>query len=203
MDHRVNETPQVVEWAVPDREWLFASQILLEHDFPRLCGAERPTFEYWDYRTRIHAIDAEGLVRIHLLPLSLVGLKLHETIEVPSTLAEEFHIRTPMPPRYMLSLISHLLRFPIRHTGRLRVERDLHAFISTYIIDGAPAQSPSTEQEQSKESHWEKVESGIQFMKTWDWEITEGEERYLAIAERAVRDPHYIESMTDQPPPSD
>ncbi|KAJ5594615.1 uncharacterized protein N7459_000823 [Penicillium hispanicum] len=190
------ELPTVVEWVVPDEELLFASQILLEHDFPRLCGQEPDWLSYWDKKCRRHDLDGHGWMCIHLLPLSLVGLNLKETIEVPSLFAQDLRILTPKPPQYMLSLIRCLLRLPPGDKSRLRVEKDLRGFISAYIMDDSLVNEAQSVNEENEE-HQERVQNGVQFMKTWDWGNIEG--RYKGIAERAVQDYQYIGMMTDQP----
>ncbi|KAJ5534678.1 hypothetical protein N7527_000932 [Penicillium freii] len=194
----------VVEWVVPDKQLLLASQVLLENNWPRLLYHEkdwngRPrTAEYWEAQYLMHALDGEGWMRAHLIPLSLVGFTLEDTVEVPSTFAHELHLLTPKPPHYMSSLIRHLLQLPVDHNSRLRVEKDLMGFISAYILKDRPAHTTMwtyLDDQESDEDYQKRVEKGVQFMKTWDWDKIE--ERYLAIAERAVRDCRYIDTLTD------
>ncbi|CAG8075418.1 unnamed protein product [Penicillium nalgiovense] len=134
-----------VEWIVPDEQLLLASQVLLKHNWPRLLYHERdwtgyPKIdEYWESQYLMHDLDGQGWMRVHLMPMSLVGFTLEETVEAPSTFAHELHLRTPKPPHYMSSLIRHLLQLPIEHDSRLRVEKDLMAFISAYILKDGPA----------------------------------------------------------------
>ncbi|KAJ5232315.1 hypothetical protein N7468_005271 [Penicillium chermesinum] len=88
----------LVEWLIPDESLIFASQILLEHDFPHILF---PTEHgLWDrvQGALTHAVEGTELTRIQLVPLSLSGLKLSETIEVPSTFAPELRILSPKPP---------------------------------------------------------------------------------------------------------
>ncbi|KAK4863482.1 hypothetical protein LT330_002260 [Penicillium expansum] len=193
----------VVEWVVPDKQLLFASQMLLENNWPRLLYYERDwngkprAPEYWEAQYLIHALDDEGWMRVHLIPLSLVGFTLEDTVEVPSTFADELHLLTPKPPHYMSSLIRHLLQLPIDHDSRVRVEKDLMGFISAYILKDGPANTTMwtyLNGQESDEDYQKRVEEGVRFMKTWDWGKIE--ERYLAIAECAVRDCHYIHTLT-------
>ncbi|KAJ6187218.1 hypothetical protein N7519_002126 [Penicillium mononematosum] len=193
-----------VEWIVPDKQLLLASQVLLEHNWPRLLYHERDwtgypkVDEYWESRYLMHDLDGQGWMRVHLMPMSLVGFTLEETVEVPSTFAHELHLRTPKPPHYMSSLIRHLLQLPIEHDSRLRVEKDLMAFISAYILKDGPANTTMwthLDDQESDEDYQKRVEEGVRFMKTWDW--SKIEERYLAIAECAVRDCRYIHTLTD------
>ncbi|KGO58599.1 hypothetical protein PEX2_065830 [Penicillium expansum] len=107
------EVPVVVEWAVPDEQLSLASQILVEHDFPLLSTGTRRWLGHWDTGCLRHGLDRAGWMRVHLLPLSLVGLTLEDTTKVPSMFASEINIFTPKPPRYMISLIHHLQKFQI------------------------------------------------------------------------------------------
>ncbi|KAG0158985.1 hypothetical protein PDIDSM_6505 [Penicillium digitatum] len=194
----------VVEWVVPDGQLLLASQVLLENNWPRLLYHEKrwngnPRVpEYWETHYLMHALDSEDWMRVHLIPLSLVGFTLEDTVEVPSTFAHELHLLTPKPPHYMSSLIHHLLQLPIDHNSRIRVEKDLLGFISTYILKDGPANTTVwtyLNDQDSDKDYQKKVEEGVRFMKTWDWGKIE--ERYLAMAECAVRDCRYINSLTD------
>ncbi|CAG8898103.1 unnamed protein product [Penicillium egyptiacum] len=193
----------IVKWVVPDEQMLFASQMLLEHNWPRLLYHERDWIgdpkidEYWESQYLMHALDDQGRMRVHLIPMSLAGFTLEETVEVPSIFAHELHLRTPKPPHYMLSLIRHLLKLPIDHDSRIRVEKDLMRFISAYILRG-PANTAlwtHLDEQEIDKDYQKRVEEGVRFMKTWDW--SKIEERYLAIAERAVRDCQYIDTLTD------
>lgn len=189
---------------MPDEQLLLASQLLLENNWPRLLhherdwnGSPRPA-EYWETQHLMHDLDGEGWMRVHLIPLSLVGFTLEEAVEVPSTFAPELHLLTPKPPHYMASLIRHLLQLPIDHSSRLRVEKDLMGFISAYILKDGPANTTMwayLDDQESDEDYQKRVEEGVRFMKTWDWGKIE--ERFLAIAESAVRDCRYIDTLTD------
>lgn len=178
--------------------------MLLENNWPRLLYHERDwngnprVPEYWETHYLMHALDSEDWMRVHLIPLSLVGFTLEDTVEVPSTFAHELHLLTPKPPHYMSSLIHHLLQLPIDHNSRIRVEKDLLGFISTYILKDGPANTTVwtyLNDQDSDKDYQKKVEEGVRFMKTWDWGKIE--ERYLAMAECAVRDCRYINSLTD------
>ncbi|KAJ5406687.1 hypothetical protein N7465_007971 [Penicillium sp. CMV-2018d] len=194
----------LVEWVVPDEQLLFASQVLLENNYPRLLIPDQKWPGYsaysgpWETRSLMHDLDGQGWMRAHLLPLSLVGFTLDETVEVPSTFALELRLLTPKPSHYMSSLIRHLLQLPIGDSGRARVEKDLGGFISAYILKDGPANTTICtylNDPESDEDYQERVEEGVRFMKTWDWGKIE--KRYRAIAERAVRDCRYIDTLTD------
>ncbi|KAJ5385052.1 hypothetical protein N7517_002963 [Penicillium concentricum] len=194
----------IVEWVVPDKQLLLASQHLLENNWPRLLYYEKdwkgcPRMpEYQEAQYLMHDLDGQGWMRVHLIPLSLVGFTLEDTVEVPSTFAHECHLLTPKPPHYMSSLIRHLLQLPIGHSSRVRVEKDLMGFISAYILKDGPADTTlwtHLNHPESDEDYQKRVEEGVQFMKTWDWGNIE--ERYLTIAECAVRDCRYIDTLTD------
>ncbi|KAJ5170056.1 uncharacterized protein N7500_002839 [Penicillium coprophilum] len=194
------EVPVVVEWAIPDEQLSLASQILADHNFPLLSSGTRWWFGYWDTGCFRHGLDRAGWMCVHLLPLSLVGLTLEDTTEVPSIFAPEINILTLKPPRYMLSLIHHLRKLRIGDASRLRVEKDLLTFISSYILHGPPGDINAellqhlVEQE-SKEDKLKKLDEGVKFMKTWEWGNVE--ETDLALAERVVRDCQYVEKLTE------
>ncbi|KAJ6153096.1 hypothetical protein N7497_007415 [Penicillium chrysogenum] len=178
---------QLVEWVVPDEQLLFASQVLLENDYPRLLPPKQKWRGYsaysgsWETQSLMHDLDGQGWMRVHLLPLSLVGFTLEETVEVPSTFDHELHLLTPKPAHYMSSLIRHLLQISIGDSSR---DGPANTTICTSLNDP-----------ESDEDYQKRVEEGVRFMKTWDWGNIE--ERYLAIAERAVRDCRYIDTLTD------
>ncbi|CAI7588500.1 unnamed protein product [Penicillium crustosum] len=194
----------VVEWVVPDKQLLLASQVLLENNWPRILYHEKDwngrsrTAEYWEAQYLMHDLDGEGWMRVHLIPLSLVGFNLNDTVEVPSKFSHELHLLTPKPPHYMSSLIHHLLQLPLDHNSRLRVEKDLMGFISVYILKDGPTNTTMwsyLNDLESNEDYQKRVEEGVRFMKTWDWGKIEN--RYLVIAERAVRDCRYINTLTN------
>ncbi|KAJ5377554.1 uncharacterized protein N7496_004963 [Penicillium cataractarum] len=184
------EVPVVVEWAVPDDQLQHASQTLLEHNFPLLHHGVRPEFGYWDTGCRRHGLDSIGWMRVHLLPLSLVGLTLDETIDVSSMFAPKLRILTPLPTRYMLSLIRHLKKLPLRDSSRLRVEKDLLGFIGYYIV-----RDPPPELQQSDEPLQKKLQRGVELMRTFDWGNVDQDE--LATAERLVLDCRRVSKLTD------
>ncbi|KGO77239.1 hypothetical protein PITC_093110 [Penicillium italicum] len=194
----------LVEWVVPDEQLSLASQVLLEKNYPRLRIPEQKWPGYsaysgsWETQSMMHDLDGQGWMRAHLLPLSLVGFTLEETVEVPSTFAHELHLLTPKPSHYMSSLIRHLLQLSVGDSSRARVEKDLGGFISAYILKDGPANTTIwtyLNDPESDEDYQKRVEEGVRFMKTWDWGNIE--ERYLAIAECAVRDCRYIDTLTD------
>lgn len=191
-----------MEWVVPDEQLPLASEALIGNGFPRLLGRERVLFGRWDRDSLIHALDDDGWMRAHIIPLSLVGITLEETVKAPVIFAPEHEVLTPKPPRYMLCMIRFLLKHPLSDRSRFRVERDLEWFIHSYVLHGAPAnvcltpQRPEDAEWQETEEQYEKrVEEGVQRMKAWDW--GEVDERYLALAERIVRECQYIDEMTD------
>lgn len=189
-----------MKWAVPDEQLSLASQILVEHNFSRLSTRTRWWFGYWDTRCLRHGLGRAGWMRVHLLPLSLVGFTLEDTTEVPSMFAPDINIRTPKPPQYMLSLIRHLRKLRIGDPSRIRVEKDLLSFISSYILHGPPGHIHSEllhrlSEQQSKEGLLKELDEGVRFMKGWDWGNVE--ETDLALAERVVRDCHYVGKLTD------
>ncbi|CAI7636166.1 unnamed protein product [Penicillium viridicatum] len=194
------EVPVVVEWAVPDEQLSLASQILVENHFPRLFTGTQAWFGYWETGCLRHDLDGAGWMCAHLLPLSLVGFTLEDTSEVHSMFAPEIKILTPKPPRYMLSLIHHLRKLRIGDASRLRVEKDLLTFISSYILHGPPAHiNPELlhrlVEQQSNEELLAKLEEGVKFIKKWDWGNVE--ETDLILAERVVRDCRYVGKLTD------
>ncbi|KXG45151.1 uncharacterized protein PGRI_040640 [Penicillium griseofulvum] len=190
----------LVEWVVPNSQLLLASQLLLENNWPRLLYYERDWKypESWEAQCLMHDLDGQGGMRVHLIPLSLVGFTLEDTVEVPSSFAHEFKLLTPTPPHYMSSLIRHLLQLPVGHISRIRVEKDLMGFISAYILKDEPVDMTTLihrKNPESEEDYQKRVEKGIQFMKTWDW--SKIEERYITMAECAVQDCRYIDTLTD------
>ncbi|CAG7959417.1 unnamed protein product [Penicillium nalgiovense] len=194
----------LVEWVVPDEQLPLASQVLLKNNYPRLHTPEQKWPGYsaysgsWETQSLMHDLDGQGWMRAHLLPLSLVGFTLKETVEVPSTFAHELPLLTPKPAHYMSSLLRHLLQLSIGDSSRSRVVKDLGGFISAYILKDGPANTTVwtyLNDPESDEDYQKRVEEGVRFMGTWDWGNIE--ERYLAIAERAVRDCRYIDTLTD------
>ncbi|GLI75564.1 hypothetical protein PoHVEF18_003821 [Penicillium ochrochloron] len=180
----------VVEWAVPDEQLQRASQVLLEHDFPILQDGVRSEFGYWDTGSLRHDLDGDGWMRVHLLPLSLVGFTLEETVEVFSTFVPKLRILTPLLPRYMLSLIRYLKKLRIGDSSRIRVEKDLLGFIGYHILRGPP-----TNPQQSEESRQKRLQDGVQFMLTWDWGNIEQDD--LATAESLVLNCRQVSTITD------
>lgn len=64
--------------------------------------------EYWETRCSIHGLDGLGNSLAYILPLSLVGFILEDTVQVPSTFDEDIQLLSAKPPYYMLSLIKVL-----------------------------------------------------------------------------------------------
>ncbi|KAJ5374378.1 hypothetical protein N7517_006384 [Penicillium concentricum] len=168
------EVPVVVEWGVPDEQLSRASQILVENHFPRLFTRTRSWFGYWETRCLRHDLDGAGWMCVHLLPLSLVGFTLEDATE--------------------------LRKLRIGDASRLRVEKDLLSFISSYILRGPPGHiNPELLhrlfEQQSNEELLKKLDEGVRFIKKWDWGNVE--ETDLALAERVVRDCQYVGKLTD------
>lgn len=150
-----------------------------------------------------HDLDGAAIERVNLLPLSLIGLTLDETYEVPSTFDRDLYLLTPKPFPYFLSLFRLLLRLPIGDVSRNRVKQDVYIFIAYHLMHALPAHTPTwVIDAESDESYQQRVEEGVREMKTWNWDVVE--ERMLDIAERAIRDTDYINHLTDvvAPPPS-
>lgn len=106
-------------------------------------------------------------------------------------------ILTPNPPRYMVSLIRHLLNHPVEDSFRLRVTDDLLSFISFYIFRDQPLNTKEgkfAEEQESEEDFQKRVEDAVRDIKTWNW----GADRkdYLGIAESVVRDCRSIEQLS-------
>ncbi|KAJ5704161.1 hypothetical protein N7493_011299 [Penicillium malachiteum] len=152
---------EVLVWAVPDDQLSLPSQILIDKEFP------------------LKDLESSHWRHVHLLPLSFVGLTLEETIEVPSTFADDLSLLSPKPPRYLLSLIRNLLKLPLGDPSRFRVEKEILTFISAYVLHGPPSHTPRwVVAQQSEESYQEQ-------------------DRYLEIIELAVRNCQYIRILTD------
>ncbi|KAJ6125611.1 hypothetical protein N7471_012928 [Penicillium samsonianum] len=177
-----------------------SNAITVENNFPRLSTGNRWWFGFWDTGCLRHDLDGAGWMCVHLFPLSLVDFTLEDTTEVPSMFAPDINIRTPKPPQYMLSLIHHLRKLRIGGPSRIRVKKDLLSFISSYIFHGPPGHiHPELlhrlSEQQSKENLLKKLDEGVRFMKGWNWGNVE--ETDLALAERVVRDCHYVGKLTD------
>ncbi|KAJ5503708.1 hypothetical protein N7463_006582, partial [Penicillium fimorum] len=194
------EVPVVVEWAAPDEQLSLASQILVDNHFPRLLTGGQSWLGYWETRCLRHDLDGVGWMCVRLLPLLLVGFTLDDTTEVRSIFAPEIKVHTPKSPRYMLFLIRHLPELRIGDTSRLRVEKDLLTFISSYILHGLPGHiNPELLhrllEQQSNEELLEKLDEGVEFIKKRD--MGNVDETDLALAERVVRDCQYVGNLTD------
>ncbi|KAJ5291316.1 hypothetical protein N7478_000567 [Penicillium angulare] len=151
-----------------------------------------------------YGLDGDGWRHLHLLPLSLIGLSLEETIQVHSIVDSHLYLLSPKPLRYMPSLFRYLLRLPIANVSRRKVERDLITFIGWYILHDLPPDTPrSIVDAETVESHESRVERGLKEMKGWDW--GEVDELFLEMAEPVVRDCRSVKKLTDlagEPPAS-
>jgi hypothetical protein len=176
---------------VPDEQLQQASQILVDHKFPLLHDPPRVEFGYWDTGCLRHGLDGSGWMRVHLLPLLLVGFTLEETIEVPSLFNPKVQIRTPLPLRYMLLLINHLKKLPMGDSSRNRVRKDLYSFMAYDILPITPEEALCSIPDPSKpleteERYQERVRVGMEFMRAWDWGHIEQDD--LALVESLVLD---------------
>lgn len=184
-----------MEWAVPDEQLSRASEVLQDCGYPRVYGNERPEFGYWDQKCLSHDLGTMEWMCVHLLTLTLVDITLGETIEVPSTFTDELRIRSPKPQRYLMSLLRHLLNLPVGDASRMRIEKDLGCFYSSYLMHSPPAHRRYLEARETDEEYQARVEDGVRMLKSWDW--TPSEEVYLEYAERSVRDARLISEMTE------
>jgi hypothetical protein len=147
----------------------------------------------WETAGVIHTIE-EGCIshqiRIHLYALSFVDLALEDTVTARSTLAMVESILAPKPPYFMLSLIRHLLRCPIRDPERQRVHRELFGFIAHYILREPPFDEKDKAEldkdEEAGEEFEKRVEEAFTEVKTWDWGSTD--QKYLNIVEKIICD---------------
>ncbi|KAF7596158.1 hypothetical protein BBP40_003057 [Aspergillus hancockii] len=186
----------LVEWAIPDLQLSLASQILLGKGFSRIFlsnkteGGAYP----WETWATIHRLDIDGRQRIHLYPLSLIGLTTNDTAEVQSTFDHEIRVLSPKPAAYMLSLIKFLLRNPLGTSSRRRVCTDLVSFISYYIFHESPTSGIEGDYE-SEEEFQKRAEDAIVYVKSWDWGTTEP--KYLDIVEDILRDCGTLRWLTE------
>lgn len=178
---------------MPDALLSWSSQSLSDHGIPCVPPSSSITERYgkWERAGRVHSLETTGPPRIYLYPLSFVGLRLQDTVEVTSTFDRTLRILTPKPQAYMVSLIRLLLEYPIGDGIRLRVQDDLVGFVAYYILHGSPLNTKEHgdneyEEDESEEDFQNRVEEAVAHMKGWDWDTTE--EKYLILAERIVRD---------------
>ncbi|PWY66397.1 hypothetical protein BO94DRAFT_479632 [Aspergillus sclerotioniger CBS 115572] len=187
------------EWAVPDDLLTFASQTLADNGFPE---ASKPDCNYylggWVDLSRFHKDAVYGSM-IYLYPLSVLGLTLEDTFEVPSTFDHKQQLLTPKPPRYMLSMIHHLVNSSVAdYSIRHQVISDLAGFMHGYIFHGPPADTQyntAEEEEAAEREFMEMVPSAIQEIRSWDWGDVPDPE-YLDIAEKVVRDARELDKIT-------
>ncbi|KAL2012164.1 hypothetical protein VTN00DRAFT_4882 [Thermoascus crustaceus] len=155
---------QTVEWAILD-EFLDeqiprASEIILQHDLPlgepsSICAK---MYGEWGTSGVIHKIRKTQVytraMRIHLLPLPLVYLTLDDTIETTATFNCEQKTLSPIPQIYFIGLMRNLISYPVGHTNRRRIARDLLSFITFYIFHeryrGIEEEDTETEEEFQK-----------------------------------------------------
>ncbi|KAJ5693556.1 hypothetical protein N7455_003539 [Penicillium solitum] len=193
------------EWIVPDEQVSLASQILIDNGFPLVKHSKRIGMEYWETRCSIHGLDGLGNSLAYILPLSLVGFTLEDTVQVPSTFDEDIQLLSAKPPYYMLPLIKVLKRMPLADCSRWRIAKSLAAFISTYMLNDGPANMPWEQREalrrESDEDYGKRVDEAVRVMKTWDWGNTV--DRYLALAENVVRDASFIDKLMDDTEPQE
>ncbi|KAB8237917.1 uncharacterized protein BDW43DRAFT_321107 [Aspergillus alliaceus] len=190
-----------VEWAVPDELLAFASRVLTESGFPWTPVPKRynPILGGWEDLCEHHIRDAAGKYYIRLYGLSTLGLTLNDTFEVRSTFDPSLRLLTPKPPRYMLSMIQHLLNLPLQHPRRPRVIDDLAGFIEGFIFRGAPANTQYYGEEDwaaLEREFLEKVPSAVEYIKSWDWGYVP-DKGYLDVAEAIVRDAKKLRTVTN------
>lgn len=187
-----------MEWVVPDEQLSHASEALIECGFPRIYSYNKQLeYGFWDSQSIPHDLDRKGLIRVNLLTMSLVGITLDETIDVPATFTDELWVLSPKPQRYIVSLIRHLLDIPIGDPSRRRVEMDIGCFYCAYFIQRGCAQKDHVGKEMTDEEYFARVEDGVRMLRAWDW--GPGESRYLELAEKILRNAWCILEMTDQP----
>jgi hypothetical protein len=90
---------------------------------------------------RFHDLDKESWSQIHLYPLTAVGLALEDTYEDLSTFGPKLRIRTPVPARYMLTMIRELIKVSLQHRNRDRIIEDVAGSIYGYISQGPSAET--------------------------------------------------------------
>ncbi|KAJ5639574.1 uncharacterized protein N7484_007436 [Penicillium longicatenatum] len=190
---KVNKNP---EWVIPDDQLLFASQILLETDFPRIYPQPRPWVGYRDHQSWAHYIGKPeanlnyGI--IYLVPMSLVGFTLQDTIRVKPTFDDKFHILTPKPAPYMRSLIQMLRAFQLNDVRRYRVQMDLVSFVCVGLLhtsmEGLPYYKPRDE------AFKKKTLDAVKVVRAWDWGPVDP--ILSQIVHRIVCEPQFIWDLT-------
>ncbi|KAJ5081126.1 hypothetical protein N7456_013364 [Penicillium angulare] len=128
------DAPMQVEWVIPDNEIHRASQILLAHGLPISKTDPWPHFGVWEKKPFRHELSSELGICIYLIPMRIVKLGLEDTIEVFSWCSDELKIRSPIPGRYMMSLIRLLRLMKLDSSSRHRPEKDLKDFVSFAIF---------------------------------------------------------------------
>ncbi|PLB47298.1 hypothetical protein P170DRAFT_362036 [Aspergillus steynii IBT 23096] len=184
-----------VEWAVPDELLSIASETLSDLDFPRVPpSTEAVVYFYgeWERACIIHRLG-QGCP-VYLYSRSFIGLALQDTCQVTSTFDRTLKILTPKPPKYMVSLLRHLLSHPL-DVFRLRVKDDLLSFICFYILREKPLNTKVEGwDDESEEDYQKRVGEALKEMETWDWGA--GREEYLRISESVLRDARTIDQLT-------
>ncbi|KAJ5116609.1 hypothetical protein N7456_000957 [Penicillium angulare] len=199
--HGYAEVLILAEWAVPDEQLQAASQAITDAGFPRIpADTQGERLGLWGFKSLPHDLDGAAWRRVHLLPLSVVGFTLEETIVVPSKFAPTLLLRTPRPSRYLLSLFRNLLQLPIDDISRHRLRKDIVCFMSHYILFAPPADTPrdiiaEMEAKESDEEYKLRIDEAVREVREWEW--GDVEERELDMVERALRDFHYIGTLTD------
>ncbi|KAJ5797929.1 uncharacterized protein N7503_007225 [Penicillium pulvis] len=184
------------EWVIPDDQLPFASQILLEADYPRIYPNPRPWVGYRDNQCWAHYIGAPsanlnyGIV--YLVPMSLVGFSLEETMRVKPTFDNVLQILTPKPAPYMRSLIQMLRGFPVNDVRRYRVQMDLISFVCKGLLqasmEGLPYYIPRDEQFKKR------ALDAVKIARTWDWGPVDPILAHLV--HRIICEPQYIWDLT-------
>ncbi|KAJ6114879.1 hypothetical protein N7486_000657 [Penicillium sp. IBT 16267x] len=184
------------EWVIPDEQLPFASQILLEADFPRIYPSPRPWVGYWDRLSWAHYVGAPSANlnhgTIYLIPMSLVGFSLEDTIRVKPTFHDTLHIFTPKPAPYMRSLIEMLQAFEIHNVRRYRVQMDLMSFVCNGLLkipmEGLPYYIPRDEQFKKR------AVDAVKVARTWDWGPVDP--ALAQLVHRVICEPQFIWELT-------
>ncbi|KAJ5116607.1 hypothetical protein N7456_000955 [Penicillium angulare] len=169
---------------------------------PLPIGLSHEMMGCWGTECLPHALDDSAWRVVHLLPLTLVGLTLEETLEVSSTFAPKLRLRTPRPTRYLLSLLRNIRKFPIGDYGRRRLQGDITNFMCFYILHCPPAHTPGEildemAERETDEEYERRIDEAVKDLRGLDW--GDVEEKDLDMVERALRDAQYIETLTDVP----
>ncbi|KAJ5724775.1 hypothetical protein N7493_006503 [Penicillium malachiteum] len=200
--------PQVlnmVNWYIPDNQISRASTTLRRNGWPQaVLSGDRFTKGrgYWSTSCQAHLIDTWTVVV--LLPLSSVGIWLHQTELVPSTFFPEYKVQTPLLPHYVATLIDYILahRVGFRHS-RHQAETDLLRFIFVHLLHGEPVYTRREPDDcvvppvGQIEDYERRVAEGISVVRGWDWSGLAPE--YRQILEDTIMDREHIWTLNSAP----